>query len=185
LCSSATFGSFCFAEPEVYEKISGYLYGNNCLSYVTTTWEKGESNAAVSVYFGDCHGKYEQVVKAPKANCHGCGGMKGNPEGPVGNLQINDGVLWLTFWGGSRNEFTDIYKWRYDKKIKDFLLIGRTYKSRDIHGEIPLCIADLNYSTSKMEVTNGKKKKKSSFKTQQVKLSSFVYEDMMPPDGCK
>lgn len=162
---------------DIYEKVSGFLIGNPCLSYVTTSWKTPDRDAPIEVYFKDCDsGIFKLKVRAPKANCHGCGGIKGNPEGPVGNLQIKDGILILSFQGGSRNYWSDIYKWRFDKKKNDFHLIGKTFTSEDTVGEDPFERIDVNFSTGKIESSLGKKRKTCSSKKEPIYLSVFDFD---------
>ncbi len=180
----ALFCSHGFACEDLYEKVSGMLFGNAGQSYVTTTWKSGERHAPISVYFGDGENKYKRVVFAPKANCHGCGGIKGNPQGPVGNIQINNGILFLNFQGGSRDYWSDTFKWRFDKKLNDFVLIGETFTSEDTVGTDPKTRIDANFLTGKMESSIGKKKQNCAFKPKEIRLSLFDYEEYKPLTQC-
>lgn len=141
--------------------------------------EKQES--MIVVFFGDGKGGYTLQTKASKVNCIRCGGAKGNPDGPLGELQITPkGILELTYQGGSREMWTDTMKWRWDFRASQFLLIGQTYSVVDtLAEEKNVDTLDINYSSLKAERRiNGKKKISCKvdprFKGQS--LSSFDYQ---------
>lgn len=84
---------------DIFEKVSGDLNADGYQDYAATIWKKGDRDAPIVIYFSDSGGRFKLGIKAMSANCHGCGGMKGNPEGPVGNIQIKNGILITTFLG--------------------------------------------------------------------------------------
>ncbi len=163
----------------VFEKVAGDLNGDGVVDYVATLWKNHLRTAPVVVYFGNGKGDFILQTKAPVANCFWCGGMKGTPNEPIGRLSINNkGILVMTFKGGSREVWTDVLKWRFDKKQKEFFLIGETYTSVDNFGEEPTERTDINYSTGKMEKNIGKKGKICQFSLPlKMILRTFDFEN--------
>ncbi len=114
----------------------------------------------IAVFFGNGKGEFALQTQAPKATCVDCGGMKGpGPDVPLGTLEVlKNGILAIKSEGGSREVWSDITKWRWDKNSKQFLLIGETYTSFDsIVGSNE--ILDVNFSTLRAENTRGKRRK--------------------------
>jgi hypothetical protein len=134
--------------------------------------------ALLVVYRSDEKHALQLLSKSPKGICVGCGGPKAIMGEPLGELEIAKGILTITYEGGSREMWSDVFKWRWDATKKDFLLIGETYSSTDTIGEEPDETYDINVSTLKVEATTGKKKRNCtapvSMKSQT--LSAFDYD---------
>lgn len=59
-------------------------------------------------------------------------------------LAIKGGVIHITYEGGARSQWVDIFKWKFDSSKNDFVLIGRTYKIVDNANEYPTEKKDLS-----------------------------------------
>lgn len=105
------------------------------------------------VFFADKDGKLTLAALAPKAACYGCGGIKGGDE-PY-RLAIANGVLSLSFDGGSRQTRSLTTKWRFQNG--EFALIGVAETLMDSiagdNGAIVSIARDANLSTRKMVET--------------------------------
>jgi hypothetical protein len=76
------------------------------------------------------NGKLHRAAAADRLlQCTGCGGMLGNPGGGV--ITIEKGVLVVSQLSGSR-ESTDLtQRFRYDPRLKRFVMIGEDIENRD------------------------------------------------------
>ncbi len=139
---------------------------------------EAKKEALLVVFFGDAKESYQLKLQAPKAICVGCGGMKAEFGAPLGELSIANGVLLITAEGGSREMWTDVLKWRWDEKQKQFNLIGETYSVVDTVGEEKPSVTDINFLSQKMIVSIGKKKKtcKPPPSIKAVTLQDFNFE---------
>lgn len=85
---------------------------------------------ALLVLFRTETGKLHRAASAARLlQCTGCGGMLGNPGG--GDITIEKGVIIVSQLSGSR-ESTDLtQRFRYDARLKRFVLIGEDIENRD------------------------------------------------------
>lgn len=108
-------------------------------------------DARLRVFFRDSQAKLIEKLSLAKTPCVGCGGVKG-AEIPF-TLECKKGALQLTYEGGSREMFSQITTWRWQKN--DFYLIGVTYTEYDSlaqrKGQIEIITRDANISTLKMD----------------------------------
>jgi hypothetical protein len=76
------------------------------------------------------NGKLHRAASAARLlQCTGCGGMLGNPGG--GDITIEKGVIIVSQLSGSR-ESTDLtQRFRYDARLKRFVMIGEDIENRD------------------------------------------------------
>ena len=185
--------SHFFPELKIYKKATGDLNGDGIADQVVILWNGNgiiddpandlwnpdALKALLLIYFNDKKGSLHLQTTAPKATCVGCGGPKAIMGKPLGELSIKKGVLLITYKGGSREYWTDVFKWRWDKKQKEFLLIGETFSSKDTVGEDPAEYIDINYSTQKATKLTGKKREicRISSQSKENTLSSFDFWD--------
>jgi hypothetical protein len=149
--------------------------------YKPAQQQSEQRESLMVVFLADGQGGYSMQTKAPKADCVGCGGPKGSPDQPLGELEITPkGLLVITYQGGSREAWTDVMKWRWDSQSRQFLLVGETNTVVDTLAEEqdPETL-DINYSTLKAEEIVGKKKKtcKVPAKYKGQSLAAFDYEE--------
>ena len=95
--------------------------------------------------------------------------------GPDIGLTINKGVLIISYQGGARSKWIDVFKWRLDPKGNDFVLTGRTFEAEDTIGNLPKEKVDANYLIGKADRVIGKKKKSCSFKSKKIYLISYDF----------
>jgi hypothetical protein len=91
-----------------------------------------ERYRALVVLFGKKGGGFERAAVASKLlSCSTCAGMLGDPAGGNLSLEIKNGVLNVSQLSGSR-EATDLtQRFRYDSRLKRFLLIGEDIETHD------------------------------------------------------
>lgn len=165
-----------FPKFSIFKKTMGDLNGDGIVDYALILWATNSKKAPLVVYFGDNKGAFHLQSSSQLAICVGCGGPKAIMGEPLGDLNINaKGILLITCLGGSREVWIDVLKWRFDKKQKEFLLIGETYRSVDNFREEPTERTDINYSTGKIENSIGKKRRVCQFVTSSIKLTSFDF----------
>lgn len=76
------------------------------------------------------NGKLHRAAAADRLlQCTGCGGMMGNPGG--GDITIEKGVLIVSQLSGSRETNDLTQRFRYDPRLKRFVLIGEDLEYRD------------------------------------------------------
>lgn len=145
---------------------------------------KGNRDAGVQallvIALSDAAGRFQVHTQAPKAICVGCGGPRAIMGEPLGVPKITAaGVLHIELEGGSREAWSDVLRWRLDRKKGHFLLIGRTYTVVDTIGETPETKFDANFSTLKAERFVGKKKTRCTLpaSVQETTLDMFDYHE--------
>lgn len=78
---------------------------------------------ALLVLFQTVAGKLERVAAGTRIlQCTGCGGMLGNPGGGV--ITVEKGVLIVDQLSGSRHSTDLIQRFRYNARLKRFVIIG-------------------------------------------------------------
>ena len=92
-------------------------------------------------------------------------------------LSIKKNVLFITYEGGARDKWTEVFKWRLDASKRDFVLIGSTYEVEDTVGKDPKETVDINYVTGRVNRVIGKTKRYCSFKAKKVYLTKFNLVD--------
>lgn len=143
--------------------ILGDLNGDGVLDQAEIVWTEGTKILPSLIITLKSKDGPDQKIKSPKAICLGCGGPKAIMGYPLGELSIIKGILVITYEGGARSVWKDVFRWRLDSSKKDLVLIGRTYEIEDNFGEYAKEKVDANYSTGKIHRTIGKKKKSCSF----------------------
>jgi hypothetical protein len=166
----------------IHEQVQGPLAGGQDFAAVLTKPDQSPEKLAalLVVYTADGPGSLRLRVKAPKAICVGCGGVKAPMNEPLGRLAIDErGVLSVTYEGGSREEFSDELKWRLDRRSGRFVLIGETYSSVDTLGQEPEDAVDVDFSTLRMQRQVGKRKRACGVPAafRRIELSSFDFFD--------
>jgi hypothetical protein len=145
---------------KVFQQVEGDLNGDGKVDVAALLYKSTEENSNTSktgqtllvVYLNDGQGGYQLNTQAPEASCDGCGGMKSSPGQPFGKLSIQKGQLHVLYEGGSRNEFKDKLKWRFDQVKKQFFLVGETYYLEDT---VPQLLEDEIGSDHALEVPDG------------------------------
>jgi hypothetical protein len=91
-----------------------------------------ERYRALVVLFGKSGGGFERAAVAARLlSCSTCAGVLGDPGGGNVSLEIKNGVLNVSQLSGSR-EATDLtHRFRYDPRLKRFLLIGEDIETYD------------------------------------------------------
>src|ERR1044072_8195736 len=85
---------------------------------------------ALLVLFQTGAGKLERAAAGTRVlQCTGCGGMLGNPGGGV--ITVERGVLVVDQLSGSRELRNLIQRFRYDTRLKRFVLIGEDVVNAD------------------------------------------------------
>ncbi|MGB7923847.1 MAG: hypothetical protein WCF57_11440 [Pyrinomonadaceae bacterium] len=85
---------------------------------------------ALFVLLKTADGKLHRAAAAARLlQCTGCGGMMGNPGG--GDITIEKGVLIIAQFSGSREVNDLTQRFRYDPRLKRFVLIGEDLDYRD------------------------------------------------------
>ena len=85
---------------------------------------------ALLVLAGGADGKLQRVGAATRLlRCTGCGGVLGDPGG--GDVKIEKGVLIISQLYGSRESVDITQRFRYDPRLKRFMLIGEDVENRD------------------------------------------------------
>lgn len=142
----------------VAEFASGDLNGDGRSDTALTLkrQDRDEGQAALAVYLAGDKGQQLQF-RALKAVCIGCAGPKGSPDMVVGTPAIAKGVLKVNYFGGSREVWNYLYKWRFDAKSGRFALIGATLTHTDTmpaKGNAPVTTwyVDANFLSGKMRV---------------------------------
>jgi len=148
-----------------------------------------KSDPVLAVWFGAADGSVRLIARAPKATCIGCGGVKAPMDEPLGALSIANGVLSLASTGGSREEWSSTYKFRWSAKARRLLLIGETRDTVDTLGEEPEESLDVNFSTRQAIRTVGKKPRRCAVPATFVapSLDTFDFEsfdDGVIVDAC-
>ncbi len=168
---------------KVFQQVAGELNGDgnpDVAAVLSKPAEGTDENgqALLVVYVGDGQGGYKLAVQSPKAICVGCGGPKAAMGEPLGALSIVKGQLRIRYEGGSREEYQDDLKWRFDVTKGDFFLVGESQYVTDTVGSEPDEKLDINYLTLKMEKKVGKKKHACAVDREfrAVKLSDFDYD---------
>lgn len=121
---------------KVYQQVEGDLNGDTMPDVAAILYKESDSESGQTqlvIYLNDGKGGYQLNTLASKAICVGCGGIKAGP-GPLGELSIQKGQLHIDSSGGSREQFGDKLKWRFDKARNKFILIGETYFLTDTAG---------------------------------------------------
>lgn len=142
----------------VAQSASGDLNGDGRSDTALTLLrqDRGEGQAVLAVYLAGDKGQRLQV-RAPKAVCIGCAGPKGSPDMVVGTPAIAKGVLNVNYFGGSREVWNYLYKWRFHAKSGRFALIGATLTHTDTmpakgNGPVTTWYVDANFLSGKMQV---------------------------------
>lgn len=182
----------------VFQQASGDLNGDSKADAVAILTRPAgpeeDSVEALLVVYLAFEDAFRLHTKSPLAICVGCGGPKAAIGQPFGDVAVTDkGLLTITYMGGSREMFDLVLKWRLDKQMGQFFLIGETRTVTDTAGEYDTEVLDINYSTLKAELSVGKKKTACSVdaKYKAQELSSFDYEEKHMEDigkindGCK
>jgi hypothetical protein len=142
----------------VAQSASGDLNGDGRSDTALTLLrqDRDEGQAVLAVYLAGDKGQRLQV-RAPKAVCIGCAGPKGSPDIVVGTPAIANGVLTVNYFGGSREVWNYLYKWRFSAKSGRFALIGATLTHTDTipakgNGPVTTWYVDANFLSGKMQV---------------------------------
>lgn len=158
--------------------VRGDLNGDGVLDQAEIVWTEGNKNPPDLIITLKKKDGTDQKIKSPKAICLGCGGPKAIMDYPLGELSIIKGILVITYEGGARSVWKDVFRWRLDSSKKNLVLIGRTYEIEDNFGEYAKEKVDANYSTGKIDRTIGKKKKSCSFdSSKKIYLSKYDFAE--------
>jgi hypothetical protein len=159
-----------------------------------------ERPAWLAVFLRGGDGKLALQTKAEQAVCLGCGGMKGSPDEVIGVPSIDrEGILTLTYEGGSREIWSYRLRWRYEKAHARFELVGSTLVNTDTLAEVGdeepgwLIQEDVDYLTGKVlrrEARRGRRVCELKRRTERPDLGAFdfarfVDEENVRPGSCK
>ena len=122
-----------------------------------TSDDESGRQAWLAVFLRTADGKLRLHTKAARAVCIGCGGARSDWSAVIGEPAIDGkGILTVDYEGGSREAWSDRYKWRYDKARDHFALIGETTQTRDTlndDGRLDrgsVSFEDINFLSGKM-----------------------------------
>jgi hypothetical protein len=136
----------------------------------------------IAIYFGAKDGSYAQSIYAKETvMCKDCGGVLGDP---LDGLEVSNGSVLLSFWGGSGERWYSKYRFQY--RDKDWQLVGATEGTYSVSAKTAketdtnLITGDYIVKTGKAretlkEHTKGKKTPRKLVKL--LKFTGSMYDD--------